>query len=277
MTNNFQTDLTILPLNELIKNYCTTTKSNKNNQEYLSGVVLIEIYDRNEQKIYPQARNPEPTPAQVYGDQPQLLKQDISQKTNRVYYYKEFIIKIELNLKQPVAFNNEIYTKLAIIGPSKWFAEPSGQFIWWKIPNNFVSQLQKGFANQWFANLQSQLANQQNPFNAYQYERGGKIERVLLLNNYNNIAHTQAIPTYQPKSVDQLLEHPQPQQLQQDQQIPSPNPTISQNPFNQPPFANPSQVPPQTNYQTNPSLAGNPQAFDQYQVQFNPNDPKLNQ
>lgn len=114
----------------------------------------------------------------------------------------------------------------------------------------------------------------------YQFQnRNGQIENVLMLNNYQNIAKTEPVPTYQPKTVAELQQS-QAAALNQTnltEQNQAQNPTNSQ-------FSNQNQQILQSNqfqfnpnhnqiqYATNQSLAGSPQGFDQYQVQI-PNDP----
>lgn len=276
--NSFQTDLATLPFSDLLKKYGII-----NDKNFLSGIYLSEIYDPTTQQIHSNqiSQSGQPSPAQLFSDQPQLLKSDLNHKTNQPYYYKDLIIKIEIRLNTTVIFANQPYNKLAIIGPSKWFAENNGQFIWWKAFTNFKNQIAKGGINQWFKNqIQSQLQTGANPFTMYQFQnRNGQIENVLMLNNYQNIAKTEPVPTYQPKTVAELQQS-QAAALNQTnltEQNQAQNPTNSQ-------FSNQNQQILQSNqfqfnpnhnqiqYATNQSLAGSPQGFDQYQVQI-PNDP----
>lgn len=264
--SDFATNLKTLKLSELIQTY---GRKNKDNPQYLSGVNVVEIFDRASGQVY-QHQSKQPSEAQLYIDNLNPVL------TSDGGGYKEATVKIEIPLNEVVVFQNIGYNKIAICTHLKWYADQNGEFQWWRLNFAALNPLVRGEADQWFKNnYQSSLNQSHNPFTNYQkvLTNNNSKENVLLINNYLHLPELKK-STYQYRSLKSFKEGGalnninQNQDINnpvQNQQIPNQIQTNFQNSINQQ-SSNPNQNQP---YHT--SLAGAPEAFDQYQSSFDQN------
>lgn len=270
--NDFATNLKTLKLSELIQTY---GRKNKNNPQYLSTNV-VEIFDRASGQVY-QHQYKQPSEAQLYIDNVNPVL------TSDGGGYKEATVKIEIPLNETVVFQNIGYNKIAICTHLKWYADVNGEFQWWRINTAALNPLVRGEADQWFeTKYQASLNQGHNPFTNYQKVLGNNNskENVLLINNYLHLPEFNKI-TYQHRSLKSFKESATLNNINQNQainnqvqnqQIANQMQTNIQNsyqiPNQQPPNLNQNQP------QNDMSLAGAPEAFDQYQSSLDQNQPQ---
>lgn len=263
--NDFTTSLKTLKLSELIQTY---GRKNKNNPQYLSGVYVVEIFDHASGQVYQHHYN-QPSEAQLYIDDVNPVL------TSDGGGYKEATVKIEIPLNEPVVFQNIAYNKIAICTHLKWYADPNGEFQWWKINIAALNPLVRGEADQWFKNnYQSSLNQGHNPFTNYQkiLANNNSKENVLLINNYLHLPEFNKT-TYQHRSLKSFKESAALNNMNQNQSVN--NSLQNQQIANQMQtnIQNYHQIPNQNqSYYT--SLAGAPEAFDQHQSSFDQNQPQ---